>query len=211
MKVDFFMKKYIGNIVTSKNYNVDSCFKKCLNISDIDKNLPTLIIGLQNAKNIISDFNILKKRYDNDMIWWTFSKSERRVDHDSDIIEFHSYCILNITKNIKYININYINITYTKAKEYINYINNNNKKYYFIDNNKFVFVYDTVNSNDCKQIYGFSLNTSAFFGISKAKIISLIENNPNNIKISNFYSLPNKIRGLVNDDIPSEIILSEYF
>ena len=57
------MKKYIGNIVANQKYKVDSCFKKCQTLSEIDETLPTLIIGLQNAKNSIKDFKILVKKY----------------------------------------------------------------------------------------------------------------------------------------------------
>lgn len=205
------MEKYIGNIVTSPNYKLDSCFKKCLKITDIDEKLPTLIIGFQNAKKYISDFNILNKKYNNNMLWWTFSKTERRVDHDNDMVDFHNYCINKITDNIKYYFINYVKLTYNKAKRCINYINNNNKKYYYIDNNKFIFIYDKENSLNSKNIYGFSLTTSAFFGVPRQKIISLIEANKHNTRIKNFYSLPNKIRNLVNNDIPSEIVLLEHF
>ena len=68
-----------------------------------------------------------------------------------------------------------------------------------------------LNHNEnIKHIYGFSLNTASFFGIRKDKIIKLIENNPFNRKINNFYAIPNNIRNLVNDDIPSEMILLEY-
>lgn len=205
------MKKYIGNIVANQKYKVDSCFKKCLTLSEVDETLPTLIIGFQNAKNSIKDFKILVKKYNEDMLWWTFSKTERNIDYEKDIIDFHNYCIANITKTIDYHNINYVNLTYNKAKKCLNFIKNDSKKYYYVDNGKFIFVYDTKNTNKGKHIYGFSLNTAAFFGISKKKIVSLLENNTNNKKIANFYSLPNKIRGLVNNDIPSEMVLLEYF
>jgi hypothetical protein len=206
------MKKYIGNvIVSSPNYKVDNCFNKCLSLSNIDKTLPTLIIGLQNAKKEINDFNILNKKYDNDMLWWTFSKTERRSDHDKDIIDFHNYCISNIVNNIKYYYINYVNLSYSKAKKCLNFIHDNKKKYYYVDNNKFIFFYDCEMDGKVKNIYGFSLNTCAFFGIAKNKVLSLIENNQNNKKIKNFYKIPNNIRRLINDDIPSEIILLEYF
>lgn len=205
------MKKYIGNIVANQKYKVDSCFKKCLTLSEVDETLPTLIIGFQNAKNSIKDFKILVKKYNEDMLWWTFSKTERNIDYEKDIIDFHNYCIANITKSINYHNINYVNLTYNKAKKCLNFIKNDSKKYYYVDNGKFIFVYDIKNTNKGKYIYGFSLNTAAFFGISKKKIVSLLENNTNNKKITNFYSLPNKIRGLVNDDIPSEMVLLEYF
>ena len=208
----YFMKKYIGNVVVnSPNYKVNGCFNKCLSMDKIDRTLPTLIIGLQNAKNVINGFNILIKEYENGMLWWTFSKMERRNDHDKDVSDFHNYCIGNIVNNIRYKCINYVNLTYTKAKRCLNYINSDKKKYYYVDNNKFVFVYNYEREDKNKYIYGFSLNTCAFFGINKQKILKLIENNVNNRKINNFYRIPNNIRRLINDDIPNEIVLLEYF
>lgn len=202
------MKKYIGNIIVNNpNYKIDNCFNKCLNTTTIDKSLPTLIIGLQNAKDNIKDFNIIHREYENKMLWWTFSKTERRNDYNKDIQDFMSFCINKIINSIDYYFINYVNLTYNKAKKCLLYIKNNRKKYYFIDKNKFIFVYDT----EMKKIYGFSLNTCFFFDISKEKVISLIENNTNNIKIKNFYAIPNNIRKIINDDIPSEMVLLEYF
>lgn len=203
------MEKYIGNIfVSNNNYKTDTCFKKCLSFEEVDKSLPTLIIGLENAKEYIEDFNILKKSYNDNMLWWTFTKMERRTDYEKDIVLFQEFCINNIVKDIKYYLINYTSLTYSKAKKCLRYINNTNKKYYYIDNNKFVFVYDVAKT---RNIYGFSLNTSAFFGLSKNKIVSIISNNPNNRQMTNFYSIPNRIRMIVNNDVPSEMVLNEYF
>lgn len=206
------MKKYIGNIiVNSPNYKVDNCFNKCMSLNTIDESLPTIIIGLQNAKNMIDNFNILDKKYEKNMLWWTFSKTERRTDYDKDIMDFHNYCIENIVNKIKYHYINYVDLTYNKAKKLLNYINGNKKKAYYIDNNKFIFIYDCEKTDNNKNIYGFSLNTCVFFGIQKNKILSLIRNNKNNKRINNFYDIPNNIRRFINDDIPSEIVLLEYF
>jgi len=206
------MGKYIGNIVVSSpNFKVDNCFNKCLNMSTIDITLPTLIIGLSNAKNLIDNFKILQKKYNNDMLWWTFSKNERRIDFDKDILEFHNYCINKIISNIEYHNVNYVDLSYTKCKKLIKYIKNKKKKEYYIDKNKFIFLYDIENSVNSKKIYGFSLSTAAFFGIDSRKILKILENNEKNYKIKNFYSIPNNIRVLINDDIPSEMVLNEYF
>ena len=206
------MKKYIGNIIVNNpNFKAEECFKKCLSLENIDSTLPTLIIGLEKAKKMIDNFNILKKQYENGMIWWTFTKAERRVDHEKDIIDFHDFCIRTIVGKIRYHLVDFVNLTYTKAKRYLEYIKNDNKKKYYVDNGKFVFVYDTENNVNSKDIYGFSLTTSAFFGIKKSKILSIIERNPQNRQIKNFYPIPNKIRALVKNDIPNEMVLLEYF
>ena len=202
------MKK-IGNIiVSSPNSKVDDCYNKFLSLSNIDNNLPTMIIGLKNAKQNIENFSIFKKEYRNNMLWWTFSKTEKRSDYDKDMQNFYEVCINNIINNIKYYNININELTYSKIKKVIEYIINNNKKIYYIDNNKFVFIYDIEKT---KNIYGISLNTCAFYGINKGKILKLIVSNSKNEQKKNFYEIPNKVRRIVNDQIPNEMFLLEYF
>ena len=129
------MKKFIGNVIVRKsNFKVEDCFKKCLSMVEINTSLPTLIIGLENAKTNIDNFNILIKRYENDLLWWTFNKTERRVDYEKDIIDFRNFCIRNVTKNFCYHNINLIETKYSNAKKYIEFIKSIEEKYYFIDN-----------------------------------------------------------------------------
>ena len=123
------------------------------------------------------------------------------------IVDFKKFCIDKIIGNFKFTSVNYVDLRYSDAKKYINYITGNVIKYYYIDNDKFIFVYDKEN----KCFYGFSLNTFDFFGIPKKKIINLFEKNDKNVKIKNFFSIPRNIRTLVNDDIPSKMILFEYF
>ena len=208
----FDMKKYIGNIIVSNlNYKSEEYFKKCKTLDEIDNEVPTLIIGLDNAKKNITDFNILKRQYSDNMLWWTFSKNERRVDHDKDIVDFQNFCIGKMIGKINYKYVNYVDLNYGKAKKIINYLLGNKKKCYYVDNNKFIFLYDKENTHNSKNIYGFSLNTLAFFGISREKIVNLFKKGKNNLQIKNFYSIPRTIRNLVNDDIPSKMVLFEYF
>ena len=122
------MKK-IGNIiVSSPTSKVDDCYNKFLSLSNVDNNLPTMIIGLKNAKQNIENFSIFKKEYRNNMLWWTFSKTEKRSDYDKDMQNFYEVCINNIINNIKYYNININELTYSKIKKLIEYIINNYKK-----------------------------------------------------------------------------------
>lgn len=206
------MQRYIGNIVVSNlNYKVDSCFRKLKSLDDVNDELPILIIGLENAKKSISEFNILKREYCDHQLWWTLSKTEKRIDYDKNIDDFYKYCIKQILSAVNYENINIIDLNYSETKKYIDFIKNTDKKQYFIDNDKFIFIYYKKRDDNGKYIYGISLNTASFFGISKRKVINLVENNPNNVQIRNFYSIPNNVRKLINDDIVSKIILNEYF
>ena len=49
------------------------------------------------------------------------------------------------------------------------------------------------------------------YGISKEKILKLIVSNSKNEQKKNFYEIPNKVRRIVNDQIPNEMFLLEYF
>lgn len=204
------MEKYIGNIiVNSQKSKIDNYFKKCVDIANIDIGIPTLIIGYERAKKIIgTKFHILNKKYDDQMLWWTFSKTERRVDYDKDVEDFKKFCINKITNNIIYYNINIINLNYNNIKRIYKFINNNNNKIYYIDNNKFVFLYDLENT---KHVYGFSLSTCELLGVPKNKILKIIANNPQNIKITDFSLIPNGIRNIVSEDVPSELVMEKYF
>lgn len=203
------MQKYIGNIVVSSpNYKIDNYFRKCTSISNIDNDLPTLILGLGKAKETITDFNILKKSYKNDMLWWTFSKNEKRSEYDDDLENFRKICINIIINNIKYYNINIINLNYNSIKKLIKYINNKNKKIYYNEYNKFLFVYDIGKT---KNIYGFSLNTAEFLGVKKQKILNLISSNESNVEIKDFHLIPNNIKKFIADEIPFEMAVLEYF
>ena len=77
------MQKPVANIITNSN-KIDFEFKynKCKSLEEIDVSLPTLIIGYNNAKRYIKNFNILNKAYPEQKIWWTFLKTEKRVDYE---------------------------------------------------------------------------------------------------------------------------------
>lgn len=206
------MKKYIGNvIVRNMNYRVDEWFRKCLSVSDADSTLPSLIIGLEAAKENIEGFSILTKRYSDGKVWWTFSKTERRVDYEKDLTAFRDFCIRRISENFTYKLLNVAGMSYSQAKRAINFIMGCREKQYYVDNGKFIFVMVDRNDAKPKEIFGISLTTCEFLGISGEKVLKMFEDNPFNRRIRNFYPIPNSVRRSVNDDIPSEMLLLEYF
>lgn len=203
------MKKFIGNIVVNaEDMKVEKCYKKCMSLTEIDKDVPTLIIGLQNAKNNIVGFNILVKTYEDKKIWWTFNRNERRIDYVNDLKAFYECCIHNIIDKLEYKFINTNELSISDIKTLIKKLNNSSKKIYYIDNNKFVFVYDI---EDTKKIYGISLNTCAFFGVSGEKIKRLFVLAKNCHEISNFYSIPKEVKKIINFEIPYELMLYDIF
>lgn len=201
------MEKYIGNfVVFNEGVKVDKGFKKCLSIKDVDKSLPCILIGLTNARNIIPNFSILNKKYENEMLWWTFAKNERRVEYDDDIEEFKQFCIKKISEKINYNFMNFLTAKYGEVKNFINYIDSDKKKYYYIDKDKFVFVFDGDTN-----FYGVSLSTLSFLGIAVDKVLNRIKIGKNNVQVFNFYNIPKSVLKMINDDILLKIFLSVYF
>lgn len=203
-------RKFIGNIVTKNlRLKTDEHFNKCKSIDEAIPSIPTIIVGLESAKETIQDFSILKKCYNDCMLWWTFTKTERSVDFEKDIENFYNFCIENIINNILYYNINIIKLKYNKIKKIINNIKNKEKIfYYYIENDRFLYVQEASRPNN---VYGFSLSTAAFYGIQPLKIIKLLENGENNIKIKNFSSIPFQIRNRIGYEVPNMMILFDYF
>ena len=95
------MPQPITNIVTNlKRISFNFNYKKCKTLEEIDKSLPTLIIGYNEAKQMINGFNILKKDYPEQRVWWTFSKTEKRTDYDKDIEGYYNVLINEMTKTV---------------------------------------------------------------------------------------------------------------
>ena len=82
------MEEVLANIITSSSkLNFDLPINKCRDISCRDEKLPTLIIGYDLAKKYINGFNILKKFYPDQNLYWTFKRTERGVDYENDLKE----------------------------------------------------------------------------------------------------------------------------
>ena len=185
----------IGNIVyDGKSNGFGNLFNVVSDYSLIDNKLPTLIIGYERASEIIDGYSILKKEYNNGMLRWTFSKTERRNDYTKDLEVFKEYCIMRNIKNVKYLYIDFLKYGYNKIKRVIEYINSNDKKLCFVTrNSNFVFIY----SERYNVVWGLSLTLCDYIGVDKQKVLNRIRNNKNNHFIKNI--------GLISEDIRKKI------
>lgn len=186
------MKK-IGYIVSKRKINEQMDFVEVVNdISKIDDpTKPFLVIGYKEAKSLFDDFDILKKQID-DKTFWTFSKTEKRTDHERDIIKFYEYIINNIYNNIKYYYINILKIKYNKFKKLYNILlYSNDKNYIYFSKNMIYIYYNKVN------ILGISLDILNYLGISREKVLNKLKMNKNNIIYTNDSFLNYKIKSLI--------------
>lgn len=169
----------IGNIITENKRSINKDLLLAFdNIDNVNNNNPTLIIGFENAKRNISNFDILKKDYiiNGNKVYWTFKKNERKYDYDVDVNNFYKICFENIVNSISYNYINIVNLNFKSLKKLVSYFANNNDKYIYIHNNRFVFIYDSI----LKQTMGVSLSLLEYVGINPQKVKHKIFTNSKN-------------------------------
>lgn len=184
----------IANILTAnKKFDTLDFINKIYNKDEINPNIPTLIIGYKNAKDYCGDnFNILKKQI-SDNVYWTFSKTEKRIEYDNDLEEFYRLVFKTIVKNIKYTFFNIFTFSLTKKKSLINFINSKKTKYVYIVDD-FIYI---LHGN---KVVGLSLYDIEYLGIEREKILSRLKDNKSNIFIENTKFLSYKIKKYIGDN-----------
>jgi len=168
----------LGYIVTDRKIKDVKDFVGVVDdISLADPTKPVLIVGIDLAKKYIENFSILDKKV-NDNLFWTFKKTEKRVDFENDINYFYNYIINNISSNIKYYYINILNLKYSKIKKLYNILFSGERKYIYISNNMFYILY-----NDA--ILGISISILEYIKVDIKKIFKKLYSNKNNIICTN--------------------------
>lgn len=171
------MKK-LGYIVSDKKINNIKDFVGVVDdISLADPTKPVLLVGIENAKKNIDNFSILDKKV-NDKLFWTFKKTEKRVDFENDLNYFYNYIIYNITSNIKYYYINILKLKYNKIKKLYNILFSGEKKYIYISNNMLYILYNG-------SVLGISISILEYIKIDIKKFFKKLYSNENNIICTN--------------------------
>lgn len=183
---------YIANVVITDGakINYDKTVRKCTDISQIDESVPTIIIGYKNAEKWIKDYNILKKWYPEQNLFWTFGKMERKYEYDDDIEAFYKMAIEKIYENVNYTYFNFINYPLRVTKRFIEYMMSDNKKTIYNENNKFLYIY----KKETRDVIGLSLDMCRYIGIDKTKILNKIKSNKNNIVFTGMSFMNRKLR-----------------
>jgi hypothetical protein len=198
-------RKYIGNIVTG--YSKDK-FPKFFNVvksfDEVDNSVPTLIVGLESAREKIEGFSIIKKSYSSGMLCWTYKKTERKYDFDRDTDAFYRKCLEKVLSDVEYRYLNIPSYRYSELKRIYSWVKGKTKKLCFLTrDSNFLFIYDTGR----KMVFGLSLTLFEYMGVNRKKIVSLVGRNRNNIFIHNTGFMDGEIRGVVG---PTFCILCRY-
>lgn len=199
------MKK-IANILTTNNkLELGGAYNICRCMDCLDDTLPTLIIGYDNAQEYIKDFNILKKDYPEQNLYWTFKKTERRDEHNEDLKKFCNKVLKEQAEKAKYEYIDILNMGYRRISNLIKYIDGtDHKRVLFIKG--FVFIY----SERYSVVWGLSLKLCEFLGIRKMKIIDRIKRNRNNY-IIDLKEVPADIKKNVGNNLHWLLPLYDYY
>lgn len=187
------MKK-LGYIVSKRKINNLVDFVGVVDdVSKIeDPTKPFIIVGLEEAKKVSPNFSILNKRLDID-VFWTFGKTERRVEYERDLDKFYDYVLNKSIDNIKYYYINILTIKYSKIKNLLNIINSEEKKYIYTSNDM-IYIYNNKN-----YILGISIKILKYININIKKIYKILYNNKNNIIYNNDSFLNSKMKKVINN------------
>ena len=185
---------YISNVVITDGSKIsyDKSVYRCTDLCQADRNLPTLIVGYNNAKKWIEDYSVMRKWYPEQKLYWTFSKKERKFEYDDDIEDFYKLSIEQLCKDVEYCYINVMKLSLAKLKSFIEYMNNNEEKIIYNDRNRFLYIY----SKKCRKVMGLSLDLCEYIGISKDKILKKIKSNDKNTIFTGISFLNRKLREL---------------
>lgn len=202
------MKRLANILDSNKNAKYDKLFNHCLTIDDIDNSLPTLVVGVENAKKYVNGFSMFNREGINGQFSWTFAKTERRKEYNDDIFKFKKKVILNKLKDIKYEYINFPCYTPTKIKRFIEYMNGNDRKLCFLmKDSNFIFIY----SRKYKHVFGLSLTLCEYCEIEKHKVINRIKSNQHNKIINGLNFIDKETRQIIGDNIHYMLPLYDFF
>lgn len=166
---------YLGRIITkSKNLRtLDFICKKDEYTENC--NLPTLIIGKENAKKVFGDSLSFIDRSPNEMLSWTFMKTEHRQNFETDLENFNKRIISRIKADFNYTSFDLICASRFAVKKLIEYFNSSIPKYIYISDKQ---IYSYANYGK-RNVIGLSLDEIKYLGVNPEKIIERLKKSPN--------------------------------
>ena len=157
----------IANIVCEKDIKIDKKFNLIDSIDKLIPNLPTLIVGIDNAKSYTKDISYLDRKI-NDNTFWTFSRLEKRDLFEEDLFYFIEFAYNRLLKHAKF---NFIDLILSDSEK-INLVFNDigssdNVITFHHQNMVYIYVNDTI--------YGFDLRQVEYIGKSIDKFMNKIK------------------------------------
>ena len=193
--------KYIGNIVTRTKLEINEFFLITDNLENIDKTVPTLIVGWSLVKELYPDQDILTPTIDEN-ISWTFGKREKRYKHEIDIEEFIKKCAAKMSENVNYKFFNYLMAAPEKRKKFVEFINRGGC--YIYHNSRFAYIYNP----NSKMTIGISLVDLRYVDVKIKSFLSMLNIEGNNLVVNNLDFLSEDSLYLIKDNIKAASYLN---
>tara|TARA_R110002126_G_scaffold43556_4_gene125047 strand:- start:193 stop:792 length:600 start_codon:yes stop_codon:yes gene_type:complete len=152
----------IGNIISEEHIKVNNLFSISKSINDLNIEIPTLVIGIDNIEKLNIKFSYIDRKI-NETLFWTFSKKEKRTLFEEDLFYFLEYCYNNIKKSKEYVFIDLI----TNDKSYLiktfDTINNSsNIVSYLHDDMLYILINDNILGFNTNQLKFMKKNINKF-------------------------------------------------
>lgn len=170
---------YLANIVTETKIENNGLFNITNNLENIDREIPTLIIGWDLSKRLFTGkkLSIIEKKIDN-KISWTFTKREKRIDFEKDLSIFVKNTLISLDNVVKYQYVNILTVKYNFIKKLIEKMTSVEVSYIYICKNSFIYVYFD------NKIIGIDFNFIDFLNIDRKKVYRILYSNGNNLFFS---------------------------
>ena len=165
---------YIGRIITTSKKIDVADFIEISTTYTFNPSIPTLIIGKKNAVAAFGAdrIKVLDKQIEPN-VYWTFSKTERRVDYDADLVAFKKI----VEERMLSMEYSYYNIfieSGERTRQFIDWMYAGAEKYVYVSDDMLYFYSPETN------LTGLSLNDIEYIGKDREEVIQKIKSNPNN-------------------------------
>jgi len=170
---------FLGNIISEQPIKQNGLFFITDNIENVNRDIPTLIIGWDFSKRIFSGakLSILNKNIDKNTSW-TFTKKEKRIDNEKDLNVFTKNSLKSIENRVKYHYINILTEKCSTVKNLIKKLTSGEVCYIYIHRNSFIYIY-------CGDvIIGLDLSSIDYLKIDRKKIYKILYRNENKVFFS---------------------------
>ena len=157
----------IGNVICERHIKIDKNFNLIKSTNEIIEGLPTLIVGLDNAKSFTNKLSYLDRKI-NTNTFWTFTRLEKRDLFEEDLFYFIKFSYDELLKSANFKFIDLILSDSGEINKVFNNIKTSDKVITFSYEN---MVYLHINN----IIYGFDLRQVEYIGKSKINFIDKIK------------------------------------
>jgi len=157
----------IGNVVCERELKIDNRFNVVKSNEEINPDLPTLIVGIDNAKSYSDDISYLDRRI-NKNTFWTFTRAEKRDLFEEDLFYFIEFAYNQLIKEIRFDFVDLILCDSIQINSVFKNIESSDESITFHHKN---MVYTYANN----EIYGFDLRQVEYIGKSRSKFIDVIK------------------------------------